>query len=480
MLSKARPSPRRAGPLIILIIPVLIICLQWALYADSAWAQQPVPPSAPLQSPLLGGMGSYYLSQFTNPALRGALYLTPDWPLTGYYPLFPGSFSESIPGDGLLVGPLRLRPFMGVAQMYTTNVFRTNNNAKSDFVTNLGPGIQAQLPFGGFHTFLVDYRTNIQLYSRTPSNDVQDQTATGGFRFNFPGGLKVDLQGEHKLGHDPRGSALDTQALDVNKWTANGLSGQAQYDGARSGVRLNVQSIRWTYLNNNQGISRDTLNNYAGMTFSRELTSKTSVFTTVGAFQQIYDQNKNLDNVMYQIAAGPTWNPSELLSGQIQFGYQYLKYTNAQVDQPPPVLSQFVRNKDSFHNFFFSGNLNWAPTSLLTINLQPYRTIQQTVVLNSLFITVTGVNLGASHTLTDSTTLNFNLGFEQDQFENSSGSTSGGDRTDYLKNVAVGVRYRAIKWVGLGFQYIFEDRSSNQNQFEYQASTFMLSAQTMY
>ena len=157
-----------------------------------------------------------------------------------------------------------------------------------------------------------------------------------------------------------------------------------------------------------------------------------------------------------------------------------MKYTNAQVDQPPPVLSQFVRSKDSFQNFFFSGNLNWAPTSLLTINLQPYRTIQQTLVLNSLFITVTGVNLGASHILTDSTTLNFNLGYEQDQFENSSGSTSGGDRTDYLKNVAVGVRYRAIKWVGLGFQYIFEDRSSNQNQFEYQASTFMLSAQTMY
>ena len=481
MLPKAKPALRRAGILIILIISVLNICIGWALCVDNTWAQQPVAPSVLPQSqvPVSNGSGYYFLSQYADPALRGALYLTPDWPLSGYYPLYPGGLSQVIPDDRLLVGPLKLHPFMGVAQMYTDNVFRTNTNRTSDFLTTLSPGIQAQLPFAGSHAFLIDYRTNIQYYSRTPSNDVQDQTASGGFKFDFPGGLKVDLQGEHKLGHDPRGSAVDTQNLDVNKWTANSFNGQVQYDGARSGVRLNMQSTRWNFLNNNQGISRDSLNNYVGLTFFGDVTGKTSVLTTVSAFQQIYDQNKNLDNVMYQVSGGPTWRPSELISGQILVGYQYLQYTLAQVNQPPP-LSQFTRSKDSFQNFFFMGILDWAPTSLLTIRMQPYRTIQQTVVFGNLFYTVTGVNLGASHTLTDNTTLTLNLGLEQDQFESASGSTSGGDRTDFLKNVAVGVKYRAVKWVGLGFQYIFEDRSSNQNQFDYHANTFMVSAQTLF
>jgi hypothetical protein len=406
--------------------------------------------------------------------------LTPEWPRTGYYPLYPGGFSPVIPEDGVVVGPLKLNPFMGVAQMYTTNVFRTNNNAKSDFLTTLGPGIQAQLPFGGFHSFLIDYRTNIQYYSRTPSNDVQDQTASGRFKFDFPGGLKVELQGEHKLGHDPRGSAVDTQNLDINKWTANSLSGQVQYDGARSGVRMNLQSTRWTFLNNNQGITRDSLNNYVGLTFFGNVTGKTSVLTTISALQQIYDQNKNVDSVLYQISGGPTWNPSELLSAQLLVGYQYLHFTLAQVNQPPPLLSQYTRSQDSFQNFFFMGALNWRPTSLLTVTLQPYRTIQQTVVFNNLFSTITGVNLGASHLLTDDTTVTLNLGYEEDQFQSASGSTSFTDRTDQLKNVAVGVKYRAVKWVGLGFQYMFEDRSSTQTQFEYQASTFMVSAQTLF
>jgi hypothetical protein len=213
------------------------------------------------------------------------------------------------------------------------------------------------------------------------------------------------------------------------------------------------------------------------MTFVGNVTGITSVLASFNAFQQIYEQNKNLDNVRYQINGGATWRPSELISAEILGGYQYLKFTSASVDQPPPFLSQFNRSKDSFQNFFFMGNLNWQPTSLLRTSLQSYRTIQQTAVQNSLFATVTGVNLAASHTLTNSTTLTLNLGLEEDHFENATGTTG---RNDFLKNVAVGLRYRAVEWVGVGFQYMYEDRSSTQDKFIYHANTFMVSAQTMF
>jgi uncharacterized protein (PEP-CTERM system associated) len=129
------------------------------------------------------------------------------------------------------------------------------------------------------------------------------------------------------------------------------------------------------------------------------------------------------------------------------------------------------------------GRLNWQATPLLRITLQPYRAIQQTVTTGSLFYTVTGVNLTARHDLTDRTTLNLNLGFEQDEFQSSSsgGTTSGSNnRSDDLKNIAIGVNYQAVKWIGLGAQYIFEDRHSTQTQYTYHANTFMLSAQTLF
>jgi Putative beta-barrel porin 2 len=403
--------------------------------------------------------------------------------MTGYYPIYPGSFSKPIPDDGIVVGPLRLHPHMGVAQMYTDNVFRTTSNKTSDFLTTLSPGIQARLPFAGFHSVLVDYRTNLQYYSRTPSNDVQDQTATGALKFNFPGGLKIDLQGEHKLGHDPRGSAVDnvnTQRLGVNKWTADGFTGQSEYVGAQSSIGLSVQMLRWKYLNNNQGPIRDRLTNRADLMLSRNITDNLSLRTTVGAQQSIYDQNRNLDNVIYTFSGGATWNVSEMTSGDILVGYQYVQFTRAQVNQPAP-LSQFFRDKDSYSNLYVMGRLNWQATSQLGITLQLYRSIQQTVASGSLFYTATGVNVTARQELTDRTTFQLSLGYEQDKFQGVSGSTANGsDRSEDLKNVAVGVNYRAVRWLGLGAQYVFEDRHSSQTQFTYQANTVMLSAQTLF
>ena len=194
----------------------------------------------------------------------------------------------------------------------------------------------------------------------------------------------------------------------------------------------------------------------------------------------IYDENKNLDSTVYQISGGARWNVSELTSGEILIGLQHLQFTNAQVNQPPPVLSLFKSTDNSFSNFFAMGKVIWTPTSLLTITLQPYRTVQQTTVLTSLFFVATGANLGASHRLTDSTTLTLNGGIERDEFTSASGATTGIDRTDLLKNVAVGIKYRAVKWLGLGIQYIYEDRGSTLGAFQYQANTVMISAQTLF
>lgn len=486
-LCEFKDSTHRAFPV---HSPQIISCALAVLVTlaavDMTLAQQPGTINTPSVSSgsTFGASGTMFLSQFANPAVRGSLYLTPQWPMTGYYPIFPGSMAQPLPGDGVVVGPLQVHPHMGVAQMYTDNVFRTNENKTSDFLTTLSPGIQARLPFAGFHSVLIDYRTNLQYYSRTSSNDVQDQTAVGAVKFDFPGGLKIDLQGEHKLGHDPRGSAVDnvnTQRLGVNKWTADGFSGHAEYVGAQSSVGVHVQTYRWQYLNNNQGPIRDRLMNRADLLFSRNVTDKLSLRAVVGAQQSIYDQNKNLDNVIYTFSGGGTWNVSEVTSGEILVGYQHVQFTRAQVDQPPP-LSQFFRDKDTYSNLYAMGRLHWQATPLLKITLQLFRSVQQTVASGSLFYTATGVNLTGRHELTDRITATLNLGYEHDEFQGvRSGATTGGsDRNEDLRNVSVGVNYQAVKWVGLGAQYIFEDRQSTLPQFTYQANTVMLFAQTLF
>lgn len=439
--------------------------------------------SSPLQpgprSLYFGGMGWAWFSQFANPALVGSLYMTPDWPKTGYYPVYPGAFSRQIAEDGIQFGPARLHPTIGVAEIYTDNAFRTNTNRRSDFATTLAPGFQAEVPFAGRHVFVADYRSNIQLFHQNPSNNVQDQTASARASFDFPGGMQIDLQAEHKLGHDPRGSALDTQNVEVNKWTANNVIGRLSYDGTAVGIRLNVASTRWTYLNNEQSVFRNRLSNFAGLTVLGNITSKTALVTNVGVTQDVYDESKTLNSTIYSASSGLQWNVSEMTSGEILAGYQYLKFANAENGQTVAGL-QFPRSSDSYGNFFFVGNLTWRPTPFLTLYLQGYRSFQQSVVLGTLFFTSTGTNLSAIHTLTDSTALTLNLGIENDSFQVSAPTPENQSRVDLIKSMAVGVRYRTIKWAGLALQYIFEDRNSNVSRFNYYANSVMLSLQTTF
>lgn len=463
---------------LVLLAVVLVLPLLVPAAALSQQTGAVVSPS--VLTSISGGQGYLWLSQFANPGILGALYQTPTFPYTGIYPLYPGSLVPLIQENGIKAGPVLLHPHIGVAEMFTDNVLRTTSK-RSDFFTTVAPGLQAQLPFGRRHLLVADYRSNLQFFHRTPSNNVQDQTGTVATRLDLASGLKVDLQGEQKYGHDPRGSALDLQTLELNKWSASSFTGRAQYEGGVMGATLNMQTMRWHYLNNGQALVRDRLSNYLGLTLSAKALPNTSLLVDFNVRQENYDDNKNLDSAIYTASGGARWEISGNTTGEFLVGYQHIRFTHAAVGQPGPVLSVFRRDQDSFDSLYMMGRLLWSPISQLKLTLQPYRTIQQTVVAGTAFFTATGINLSAAYPLGTRMELTTNLGYEKDEFSSpASGTSPTPPRTDTLKNAAIGMNYRAVRWLGVGLQYIFEDRSSTDGVFSYRASTAMLSVQGMF
>ena len=218
---------------------------------------------------------------------------------------------------------------------------------------------------------------------------------------------------------------------------------------------------------------RDRQSNYYGVFSRHTVSSKTSIVMNAGVNQDLYDQTTALDRTTYRASTGLRWNVTDLTVGELQAGYQYLRFDNVN-------SGQFRRTSDSFGRFFFMGNMSWTPTPFLTVALQGFRSFQQTVVNNSLFFTATGTNLSAVHTLTDSTDATLNFGLENDDFDSVGGTAANQSRVDLVKSVAIGVRYRTVKWAGAGLQYVFEDRDSNVDQFKYYANTVMLSLQATF
>lgn len=387
------------------------------------------------------------------------------------------NFRPILPGKGLEVGPVQLHPSLGAAGLYVDNAFKTDTNRRSDFIYIIAPKIQAQLPLGGRHRFVIDYRAAQIKYKRFSSNDVLAQDAWGRLVFNFPVGLAFDFQGGHTEGFDPRGSELDIQDTDITKWNTNTFIGRAEWFGARTGIELTARYTRWNYENNNQDLTRDQLSNSADLTLLGSLTPKTFATLNFGVDEDIYDQNKQLDSFTYRVSAGLRWAATEKLSGFLQAGYEVLNFDRAPVEQPDGSELSSGGNGEEILNI--SGDVRWRPTSKWDINLRPFRNIEQSAVFNTSVFTRTGVLLRVRHRIGSRTTLTGAFSVSRDKFKDDEDTDQTGNRKDTRILGIMGLEYRAIKWLGLRLDYRYEQRNSNEKRFEFFANTVMVSIQGM-
>lgn len=372
------------------------------------------------------------------------------------------------PGEELKVGPVRLHPFLGVAEVYTDNVFRRDTNRRSDFLTTIAPGVQALLPFGGGrHSFLVDYRAAQFIYKKFNKNNALAQDVVGHVSLNFASGLQVDLQGDHVEGFDPRGSEVDTQQQDITKWETNGFLGQVSYNGPGAGISLRTSYLDLHYKNNGQAPRRDRTRLRADLNLIANVTKSTSALLGFQVSDYTYDKNKRLDNFSYAGYTGFNLAPSRVLSGNFNIGYVVLNYDRAPLEQPPP--SGLSAGTKQVKSLFMRGNLQWNPTSRLSISATPFRFISQSAVFGTDTFIQTGVFINARQLLTERVGLRASLSYVNDDFNN--------DRQDNRFLWRMGPEYRTVKWLGFRLDYIFEKRGSTDSNFNYYSNTIMLTIQ---
>ncbi len=391
-------------------------------------------------------------------------------PIIGFTPVF----SE----QSLKAGPLRIHPFLGAAEIYTDNVFRTKGNRQHDFVHILSPGLQVQLPFAGLHQAVVDYRASQWLSQRFSTNNVLRQDLTGQVLFNFPGGLKLHLQGGYVKGFDFRGSAVDLQFQEPTKWNVKNFAGEAENIGSQIGVRLRVRVADRNFTNNNQAPARDRLNSQADFSVFGLIAPKTFALLSIGINRTVYDQNTQLDSVNYRVSTGLRWNATGKTKGEIQVGYEFLNFDHAPVTQP--AGSSLSSGGNGRQNLRITGNLNWAPTERSKVQFRPFRVIRQSGVFNTSTFIQTGMSLNARYAIGNRTTIGGSAQYTNNEFTNDQGSQSSQNRTDDLLRGSMRVTYKAVRWLGISAQYQYEQRTSTTSQFEFYANTLMVSFQGFF
>jgi hypothetical protein len=384
-------------------------------------------------------------------------------------PLRQTIFREVLPGDGLKVGRVEVRPFFGTAEVFTDNVFRTKTNKEHDFLTAIAPGVQANLPFGGGHSFLLDYRAAQLLYARFTENNVFAQHGLGHLKLDFPVGLKFDFQGGRIDGFDPRGSEVDIQERDITKWRIHSFLSQAEIIGRKGSIQLRSLYADLHYKNNGQAPIRDRKRVSGILTVFLRATSTISGLLGTQIANITYDDNKQLNNFSYGVFTGFSLAPSRLLSGYFRIGYTILNFDRAPVQQPPGSNLSSGANGSKALTMF--GDLRWAPTSRFTLEIQPFRFFNQSAVFDTSTFVQTGVSIRADHKPSDRLGVRGRVYYANDKFEEG--------RRDNRINTSIGLGYRTVQWLGFRLDYIFGKRFSNENRFENYNNTIMVSVQAL-
>ena len=384
-------------------------------------------------------------------------------------PLRQTIFREVLPGDGLKVGRVQIRPFLGTAEVFTDNVFRTKTKRKSDFLTAIAPGIQANLPFGGQHSFLLDYRAAQLLYAKFTGNNVFAQHGLGHLSLNYPGGLKLDFQGGRIDGFDPRGSEVDIQERDITKWRIYSLLGQAEVSGQKGSIRLRSLYDDLHYKNNGQAPIRDRNAIRGNLTVALRATSTISGLLGVRITKTTFDDNKQLNSFAYGVFTGFRLAPSRLLSGNFRIGYTILNFDRAPVQQPPG--SDLSGGGKQQKRLTLLGNLDWKPTSRFFMQFQPFRFISQSAVFDTSTFVQTGFRVYAKHQLSNRLDVRGRVRYANDNFE--------GGRLDNRIDTRIGLGFRTVQWLGFRLDYLFGKRFSNESRFENYTNSIMVSVQAL-
>jgi putative beta-barrel porin BBP2 len=378
-------------------------------------------------------------------------------------------------GDGLKAGPVQLHPFLGVAEVYTDNVFKRDTNTKSDFLTTIAPGLQAFMPFGGGkHSVLLDYRAAQFLYNKFSENNALAQDAVGHVSLNYPGGLAVDLQGGHEEGFDPRGSEVDTQQKDITKWNVNSFLGRVEFEGQKAGISLRTNFDDVNYTNNGQAAPRDRTRAVANLSVSVAVTRSTRALLGVRIINNDYNTNTQQNSFGYGAYTGFSLAPIRQLSGDLNIGYQVLNFDHAPISEQSAkgqaLIAQGLSLGSKQQTFFYMrGNLNWNPTSRSSFQIQPISQINQSAVQGTSTYKRMMVNVIGRQEFTDRFALRGILTYANDNFNT--------NRTDNRFRFRIGPEYRTVKWLGFRLDYIFDKRSSNVSNFDFNSNTIMLSIQ---
>lgn len=412
----------------------------------------------------------------------------PDMPMgqedTADLSLLPGEPGSA--GDNLFgIEGGYIHPYLSVGGEYTDNLYNTNRNTTSNYLTRLSPGIWFSLPRkslipivimphntapGGLPLQIGDYddTDKIQIYALTGADflfysedsdlNTTDLQFEGLARYNMASGLSLQILDRYAIHHDDFGTGAANEE-NQREYQSNLVMTTADWDLTEK-MRIKAEYSNF-YLDYDDSInafldrSDNSIDLYAYFNYSL----KTSFFVSYKYTDVAYDTFTQRDNSQNFYYAGVTWDTTDKVALSFKAGMQdkefddntagYGDTENLALDLQ--LLYRFTEKTKATLNLY---NLNEESDSLLASEKE-----------------VLAVRFNYTQMITDKITAGCRLFYENADYQ----QLDDIGREDDTYEISPSLQYMFTDWMMAELAYSFETVDSSNNIFDYDTNTVFFS-----
>lgn len=422
---KPKSTAIEAIKLLVRLRPAVAIVLLWA---DFAWAQVEQSPVEPVQEIRLdlSEQPEHYNSAISIEALEG-------------------DRAPADPGAGL-PRAVSLRLATGIG--YDANVFRTQNNTRSDFFWNLRPGILLN-GWAGKHNLRLGYEGDYRKYFDQDTEDFFDHRIFANANLDLTRKADFNLGGQLWWGHDPRGSpgARIINPNDLDTWREYRVKAELVYGRkiTRAQIIPWIELSGYRYLNNNQSVRDFDRQDYRVR--GRWRFTPRFYGLAEGGFARVnhLDPSNDLDRDESGVLVGFGWDATAKTSGEILVGV-----LDRNFDDP-------ARGNSSTFNW--DASAHWSPKPYSRVTLYTRRASREDA--SGGVGTFLADSFGARwrHAFTQRLELDTTLEYTIADYDSA--------RTDDYLQWDIGLTHVLTQWLNIGATYQYLGRRSNIPGLDY-------------
>ncbi|WP_415897592.1 outer membrane beta-barrel protein [Neptuniibacter sp. QD72_48] len=361
------------------------------------------------------------------------------------------------------LGPLQVIPQFNVQVGHDDNIYSTDSNKVDSVITVVNPSVQAVLE-KGLDVYSLNYAIKHGIYENDSADNYTDHDLSAQAYLDFNIRNRLELLARYLKAHEDRGSGLNQGSnatanaapVEYDVTTLSAKYGFGAQD-AKGRIEVAAELNDREYSNfRSQTAAKDRESSKVTGTFYYRVMPKTSLLFEIEHEEIDYDlASVTLDSSETEYLVGATWDATAKTTGIFKIGYAEKDFDSASREDDDGISWELA--------------VNWAPKTYSVVSFVTSREEEETDGTGN-YIDTTSWNLGWEHDWGNRIISRVGYGQSDSDYVSSS-------RSDESEIYGVGVTYQLQRWLDLGLDYSYSDRTSNQSGLDYDKNAVYFTVQ---